>query len=142
MLRKRQFNESDYPTIVGWWQGWGWKKVPPLSSLPTRTGLVIEYDNKPVIAGFIYITEVSFSFINWLVSDKTITDKEVRKQCLNALTSGLIEMAKENGKDIVFTCTSNPFLVRNFKQHGLETLEPNNVTMGLSFSNEDLGFMV
>ena len=70
----RKLEPSDYEDVlVGWWKEWGWQ-APAQDFLPENGegGLMVMVDNKPVCAGFMYITNSKVSWVDWIISDNKI----------------------------------------------------------------------
>lgn len=61
--------DRDYENIlVNWWNDWGW--TPPNKDFLPENGKggIIIYDQKtPVCAGFIYTTNSSVAWIDWII---------------------------------------------------------------------------
>ena len=54
----RKLVESDYKTLCKWWEAWPDWSAPAKEFLPDNGtgGFMIEKNNKPIVAGFVYIT--------------------------------------------------------------------------------------
>jgi hypothetical protein len=72
-LEIRTLNSNDYDDILlKWWKDWGWD-APLKDFLPDNgTGGLIVYDgDTPICAGFVYVTNSSAAWVDWIVSSKT-----------------------------------------------------------------------
>ena len=111
----RQLNPSDYEDVlVGWWKDWGWE-APAKDFLPENGegGLMVLDNDKPVCAGFIYITKNSkVVWIEWIISDKN--HREKRKESLSLLINKLTEVGKINNMKYVFANNNNRFLIETY----------------------------
>ena len=54
----RKLEASDWGTLVKWWDSWPEWVAPPKTFLPENGtgGLIVEKDEQPVVAGFLYFT--------------------------------------------------------------------------------------
>ena len=110
----RKLNPSDYEDVlVGWWKDWGWQ-APAKDFLPENGegGLMVMLDNKPVCAGFIYITNSKVGWIEWVISDKN--HREKRKSSLSVLIENLTLVSKKNGMKYIFANNNNRFLIETY----------------------------
>lgn len=137
-LSPRKFLKEDYDIISQWWKTYGWTP-PQLKSLPDN-GILIEFEGNPIVCGFIYLGDGSFSFIEWVIADKS-SDSQARKIAVDMLIKELIQIAKNNKREFIYTCTPNPSLIKAYEHNGMTVLEKSTTTLGLSFSTEDLDFM-
>jgi hypothetical protein len=54
-LNIRRLEESDYETLVKWWDWWpGWE-APPKTLLPD-TGFIVEKNNVGIVSAYVYMT--------------------------------------------------------------------------------------
>ena len=69
-LKSRKIQQEDWDVLSSWWQGHKWP-VPVKDSLPENGsgGIIIEENNKPVIAGFIYQTNSKGCWLEYIISD-------------------------------------------------------------------------
>ena len=80
-LTIRGLNENDYQEIlIGWWAQWNWT-APAKDFLPDNgKGGIIVYDGDiPICAGFIYMTNSSVAWVDWIVSNKEYRIKSSHK---------------------------------------------------------------
>lgn len=119
-LTIRTLNESDYHNIlVDWWIQWGWEP-PKRDFLPDNaTGGIIVYDgDNPICAGFIYITNSSVSWIDWIVSNKEYKVKDKRKEAISLLVSSLSNIAKNSGATYAYALIKNESLIKTYEELG------------------------
>lgn len=102
--------------IRGWWQAHGWPALPD-DALP-KSGLIVVADGVPAVAGFMYMTDSSWGVLEFIVGNKDVS-KDTRKQALDVLIPGLLTIAKEHGKRLVFSSVSHPSLIDGYKRHGM-----------------------
>lgn len=119
-LEIKQIIEGDYENILlKWWEDWGWK-APSKDFLPQDgLGGVIVYDeDEPICAGFVYVTNSSVSWVDWIVSSKAYRKKPQRQEAIKLLISTLTEVCKKGGAKYVFSNNNNQFLIEHFKKQG------------------------
>jgi GNAT superfamily N-acetyltransferase len=118
----RQLNVDDYDkTLVPWWNQWGWTP-PQRDFLPDNGvgGLIVfdDVSHEPVCAGYLYLTNSEVVWIDWVVSNKSYTDREKRKKALDLLLSTLVASAKEKGYRFAYALIKNDSLIRTYEKHG------------------------
>ena len=66
----RRLTEKDWDTLVSWWNNWPKWKAPVKDFLPEngKGGLIVEINDIPVVAGFIYLTNSKTALLEWIVS--------------------------------------------------------------------------
>ena len=123
----RQLNPSDYEDVlVGWWKDWGW--TPPIKDflpLDGVGGIMVEWDDIPVCAGFIIQTNSKVAWIEWIVSNKNFKEKLHRKDALNLLVQTLTDVAKKTGSTYAYTILKSPSLINIYKNNGYLGTEQN-----------------
>ena len=116
----RVLKENDYEDIlVGWWKDWKW--IPPVKDfLPLNGlgGIMVEWDDIPVCAGFIIQTNSKVAWIEWIVSNKNFKEKLHRKDALNLLVQTLTDVAKKTGSTYAYTILKSPSLINTYKNNG------------------------
>lgn len=68
MISTRIFEPKDYDVIAPWYTAHGWPQAPHISMLPEGTGIIVEDENGPIAAGFLYVTNSPIAFFEWLVT--------------------------------------------------------------------------
>ena len=104
-MEVRSLNEEDYDNIlVGWWKDWK-KTPPPRDVLPDNgTGGFIVYDgNIPVCAGFMYNTNSSMVWIEFIISNIRYKDRGKRTEALMLLDLTITTLAKNLEKKYVYS---------------------------------------
>lgn len=118
-LHYKQLTENDYHDfLVKWWQDNRFTP-PPIDFLPNngKDGIVVinTDTNEKICAGFIYITNSEVAWLEFVVSNFEVKNKELRKQAIEFLISQLI---KTSGKKYIFTTVKNPNLIKHFTNSG------------------------
>ncbi len=103
----RNIVESDYEMLVEWWKDWGWDPVSK-DMLPDNGtgGIIVEQDNKPIIAGFIYWSNSNVIWFDWIISDKKAS-RIKRAKSLIIMIDAVEEMARAKGKKYIITVSDN-----------------------------------
>lgn len=115
----RRLTGKDYPLLEKWWKEWDWTPVAP-EALPENGtgGIMIELeDGTPVCAGFLYITNSTIAWVEWIISNKEVRGKQ-RGEALDMLIAQLIIWAEGAGRKVVFTVAKSMPLVERYKKLG------------------------
>jgi len=123
-LKSRLLKDSDWETLCQWWESWPKWVNPPKSFLPDngKGGIMVEKEGKPVVAGFLYITNSDAVLLEWIVSDPEYRSKD-RKDALELLISSAEATCKGLGKKHIFTIGRNKHLIETHKKLGW-TVDP------------------
>ena len=116
----RTLNSNDYDDILlKWWKDWGWD-APLKDFLPDNgTGGLIVYDgDTPICAGFVYVTNSSAAWVDWIVSSKTYRKKPTRKQALSLLIETLTEVCKQSGAKYSYALIKHKALMDVYEDVG------------------------
>jgi hypothetical protein len=118
-LKVRILQDEDWDTLCGWWDSWPKWVNPPKSFLPDngKGGLMVEKNGKPIVAGFLYLTNSDAVLLEWIVSDPEYRDKD-RKQALELLITSAENTCKALGKVYMFTIGRNKHLIETHKKLG------------------------
>ncbi len=118
-LEYRQLTENDYQDFLFKWWSDNRFAPPPIDFLPnngTDGIVVINSDTKEKIcAGFIYITNSQVAWLEFVVANFDVKNKELRKQSIEFLISNLV---KTSGKKYIFSSIKNPHLIQHFTNSG------------------------
>tara|TARA_R110002012_G_scaffold24646_1_gene82144 strand:- start:10634 stop:11044 length:411 start_codon:yes stop_codon:yes gene_type:complete len=124
-LNIRKLVENDWDTLVSWWLEWRyWKVAPPKDFLPDNGtgGLMVEKNNTPIVAGFLYFTNSQGVLLEWIVSNPKYKDKD-RKDAVELLIIAAEEFVKKSGKSYIFSIGRNANLIETHKKLGY-TVDP------------------
>ena len=116
-LNIRKLNNTDYDTLVKWWNGWKEWSPPSREFLPDNGtgGFIVEKNNKPIVAGFIYSTNSKAALLEWIVSDPAYRDDD-REMAIELLITASENVCKEMGYKYVFTIGRNKNLINTHKK--------------------------
>lgn len=111
----RLLEDSDYETLCKWWKWWRFS-APPKDALPHngKGGIMVSRDGVDVCAGFIYFTNSTMCWIEFIVSNPEV--KENRKEVITFLINELCVLAKRAGVKVAYTSLKSPSLINNFSE--------------------------
>ena len=112
----RKLNDKDYECLVNWWKWWRWTPIPR-NFLPDNGtgGIIIEKENIPIVAGFIYNTNSDAVVVEWIISNPEYKDKD-RKQAIEALLNTIEAVCKKQGKKYMFSIGRSKHLIETHKK--------------------------
>jgi len=115
-LNVRNLTDKDYPTLVQWWKDWGWDPVPK-DMLPDNGigGVMIQQNNEPIIAGFLYWSNSNVVWFDWIISNKQ-SSRMTRAKALIYLINTVEEMVQQAGKKYIITVSDNKSLISTLKK--------------------------
>jgi hypothetical protein len=119
-LKIRELNEKDYEDIlVGWWKDWGWEP-PQRDFLPDegKGGIIIYDGDVPICAGYMYLTNSKVGWVDWIISNKNYTNKELRKDAISMLVSRLTDICGLVGCKYVYALIKNQSLIKMYEELG------------------------
>ena len=115
-LKARTLLEQDYSMLEEWWKAWGW---PPVSKdvLPDNGtgGVMIEYKDKPIVAGFIYWSNSGMCWFDWVISDPDC-NKRARPLAVKFLIQTVEQMVKDAGKKCIMSISRSNSLLKIHKK--------------------------
>jgi RimJ/RimL family protein N-acetyltransferase len=130
-LNIRPLEVSDYDNIlVGWWNDWRWT-APTKDFLPENgTGGYIVYDKDiPICAGFMYTTNSTAVWCDWIISNIHYKDRQKRKDALSLLVETITNQAKALNKKYVYALIKNKPLINVYKKIGYEEASTYSIEM-------------
>tara|TARA_R110002126_G_scaffold219971_1_gene365339 strand:- start:227 stop:634 length:408 start_codon:yes stop_codon:yes gene_type:complete len=128
-LNLRELNKGDYDTtLCPWWLAYGF--TPPLKEfLPNNGegGMIVYEGEEPICAGYLYETNSSVAWSEWVISDKNYVGDN-KSEAVSLLLQGIEDLAKGKGFSFIFANNNNSALVKHYKKNGY--------TVGCSDSTE------
>jgi hypothetical protein len=112
----RYIEQSDYETLVDWWKFWKFP-APPIEMLPD-SGVIVNKDGVDICAGFIYFTNSKTCWIEFIVSNPNVRQKEDRRDAIISLIDILCSIGKNNGYTIAYTSLKNQSLQNKYLECG------------------------
>jgi hypothetical protein len=119
-LKIRELNDSDYEDIlVGWWKDWGWQP-PQKDFLPDdgKGGIIVYDDDVPICAGYMYLTNSRVGWVDWIISNRNYTNKELRKDAIQLLVSRLTDICGLQDASTVYALIKNESLINTYESLG------------------------
>ena len=96
-----------------------WQIHPAKEMLPMNGigGLMVECENQPVVAGFLYLTNSKIAWMEWIISDKNYK-KRNKKEAIELLINSLEQIAKSTGAEMIFSVSQNKRLLKTHENLG------------------------
>jgi hypothetical protein len=118
-LNIRRLTEKDWDTLVSWWSNWPKWQAPVKDFLPEngKGGLIVEKDNKPIVAGFIYLTNSKTALLEWIVSNPKYREAD-RKQAIELLITGAENLVKSLEYKYLFAVMQHKRLIETHEKLG------------------------
>lgn len=115
----RRLTEDDWTTLVEWWSAWPKWKSPTKELLPDqgKGGLIVEKENKPIVAGFIYLTNSKTALLEWIVSDPNYREDD-RDAAIELLITGAENIVKTMDYKYLFSVMQHKRLIETHKKLG------------------------
>jgi len=120
-LEIRILKEEDYEDILcKWWKEWNWTSPPSREFLPNNgTGGYIVFDGEtPIVAGFLYDTNSSVAWCDWIISNINYTDRPNRRKAIEFLINTITECAKGLKKKYMYANNTSQPLINIYKNLG------------------------
>ena len=114
-LNVRNLRDEDHKTISKWWKQWKWPIIPKENLPPT--GLMVEKNGTPIVAGFIYETNSDGVLFEWVVSNPKYREKD-RKDAIEKLLIDAEDTIKAMGYKHIFSIGRNKHLINTHKKLG------------------------
>lgn len=127
MVEVRKFDLlKDYVTLQKWWNEYG--SFAPIPDHLPPTGVIVEIEEKPVCAGFLYNTDAKICVMEFLICDPQI-NKENRDLGLNRLIEVLRDLAISRGYTAIYSSTGIPKFIGRLKEQGFVEADKNQTHM-------------
>jgi len=78
---------------------------------------MVEKDNQPIVACFLYFTNSDAVLLEWIVSNPDYRDKD-RKKAIELLIATAENVCKDSGKKYMFSIGRNKYLIETHKKLG------------------------
>ena len=115
----RRLTDDDWDTLVSWWDNWPKWKAPVKDFLPENGegGLIVEINDIPVVAGFIYLTNSKTALLEWIVSNPKYRGSD-RKQAIELLITGAENLVKSLDYKYLFAVMQHKGLIETHEKLG------------------------
>ena len=112
---------TDYEMLREWWGFWRFP-APSIEALPQInerlfSGVIASEGGKDLACGFMYTTNSSIVWIEFIVTNPKTTSEERNKAILSVLDE-LSFSAKESGYSIAFSSIKNENLINKYIENG------------------------
>jgi len=116
-LNIRRLKETDWDTLVSWWDEWPEWESPPKEFLPDngKGGFIVEKKHTPIVAGFLYLTNSKGVLLEWIVSNPKYRGKD-RQKAIELLITGAENVSKKLGYKYMFSIGRNKRLIETHKK--------------------------
>jgi hypothetical protein len=116
-LNIRRLEESDWDTLVSWWDKWPEWTAPPKDFLPDngKGGFMVENNDTPIVAGFLYKTNSKGVLLEWIISNPNYKEED-RQVAIELLINGAENVSKELGYKYMFSIGRNKHLIETHKK--------------------------
>lgn len=119
----RDFTPSqDYVMIQKWWEEHD-SYAPKLDHLGIN-GKIIEYDELPICAGFLYNTDSSICIFEFPVCNPVI-DKEIRDICIDELINVSRRWAKNRNYKLLYAPSNKIKFINRLQDNGFIKIDDN-----------------
>ena len=109
--------EDDYDKVlVKWWKDWRW--TPPAKDFLPDKGYMVYCNDRPVCAGYMYVTNSKVVLLEWIVSNFEVKNKETRKEALLMLIEFVTSVARGIEKKYVYSLLKSPSLIKIYEELG------------------------
>ena len=118
-LFARRLVLKDYNTIVDWWKSWpDWEPLE-IDLLPENGtgGIMIEKNNKPIVAGFLYTTNSNICWMEWIISNPNYNEKD-KSEAIELLILELEQWAINGGFKVILSIGRSKGLLKKHKKLG------------------------
>jgi len=118
-LNIRMLKDSDWNTLVKWWDAWPEWQAPAKDFLPDngKGGFIVEKQNEPIVAGFLYITNSKAALLEWIVSNPEYRQND-RQKAIELLINGAENVCKKQGIKYIFSIGRTKQLINTHKKLG------------------------
>ena len=118
-LNIRMLKDSDWNTLVEWWNAWPEWTAPSKDFLPDngKGGFMVEKNNQPIVAGFLYTTNSKAALLEWIVSNPKYREDD-RGKAIELLIEGAEEVCKKQGIKFIFSIGRTKQLINTHKKLG------------------------
>ena len=79
---------------------------------------MVYYKDKPICAGYMYVTNSNVVLLEWIVSDFNFKDKKIRKQSLLMLIQTITSLAEGLEKKYIYSLLKSQSLIKLYKELG------------------------
>ena len=116
-LNIKPLSDKDYDNILcEWWKDWKWT-APAKDFLPD-TGYMVYYNDEPICAGYMYVTNSNVVLLEWIISNFEFKDRKIRKEALFMLIQTITSLSANLGKKYVYSILKSKSLIEIYQELG------------------------
>ena len=116
-LKIKPLSDNDYDNILcAWWKDWKWT-APKKDFLPDM-GYMVYYNDEPICAGYMYVTNSNVVLLEWIISNFKFKDRKIRKEALLMLVQTITSLAASLGKKYVYSLLKSKSLIDIYEELG------------------------
>ncbi len=115
----RPIKVEDYSFLAEWWRSYDGIELPSSGALPNNGlgGFVVEVNNKPIAAAYVYLTNSTIGYIDFLISDPNYKGKDRYNAIANLILS-CSNYAVDKGCEAVWAMTKYNGVINRCKELG------------------------
>jgi len=118
----RFLNLNDYELLSEWGEFWRFP-LPPVDFLPQSDGLfngfmICDDEGLELCAGFVYETNSKVCWMEYIISNPNMRNKDLRTKSISLLIHFLCESSKQKGYKYMFTTVKNKNLINRYSDNG------------------------
>jgi|TARA_R110000803_G_scaffold105384_2_gene173587 hypothetical protein len=127
-LNIKPLGSDDYDDIlVQWWKDWRW--TPPKKDFLPEMGYMVYYNDEPICAAYLYITNSKVVLLEFIISNFKFKDKLIRKEALLMLIQTVTSLAEGLGKKYVYSLLKSKSLIEIYSDLGFVKGDTNSQEM-------------
>tara|TARA_R110000796_G_scaffold186460_1_gene303367 strand:- start:10747 stop:11148 length:402 start_codon:yes stop_codon:yes gene_type:complete len=116
-LNIKPLSDNDYDDILcKWWKDWKWT-APAKDFLPDM-GYMVYYNDKPICAGYMYVTNSNVVLLEWIISSFEFKDRKIRKEAIFMLIQTITLLSANLGKKYVYSLLKSKSLIDIYQEIG------------------------
>ncbi len=129
-LNIRALEAQDWETLETWWKSWKEWTPPPKDFTPNHGtgGFMVCKKDKPIVAGFVYLTNSKVSYLELIVSDPEYREDD-RKDAIKLLITESEEFARSMGYKYFLTIGRHKNLIETHKELGWKSDNENSTEL-------------
>ena len=114
-LNIKPLSDNDYDDILcKWWKDWKWT-APAKDFLPDM-GYMVYYNDKPICAGYMYVTNSNVVLLEWIISSFEFKDRKIRKEAIFMLIQTITLLSANLGKKYVYSLLKSKSLIDIYQE--------------------------
>tara|TARA_Y100000592_G_C5302614_1_gene236238 strand:- start:25 stop:453 length:429 start_codon:yes stop_codon:yes gene_type:complete len=122
-VKVRKTTREDFALLSIWWMEHG-EEPPLIDQLPDKGlgGFIVEKNNKPIAATYLYLTNSSIAYIANAISDIRYKSKD-RFEIIRKLLNACEKQARTYGCDFIFCTSSSKGVIKRCIKSGYNIVD-------------------